>query len=73
MWCDVVCDTETSKMRRPWPRWAAAPQGKKEREREIKQASGTEPEGRISRKVVLTNPCKFLLILNYSIQDYVGI
>jgi len=39
----------------------------------IKQASGTEPEGKISRKVVLTNPCKYLLILNDSIQDYVDI
>ena len=39
----------------------------------IKQASGAEPEGRISTKVVLTNPCKYLLILNYSIQDYVSI
>ena len=39
----------------------------------IKQASGTEPEGRVSRKVVLTDPCKHLLILNYSIQDYAGV
>jgi len=27
----------------------------------IKPASGTEPEGRIFRKVVLTNPCKVLI------------
>ena len=30
LWCVVVCDLETSRMRRPWPpRWAAAPQGEK--------------------------------------------
>jgi len=28
LWCVVVCDLETSCMRRPRPLWAAAPQGK---------------------------------------------
>jgi hypothetical protein len=28
LWC-VVCDLEISWMRRPWPRWAGAPEGKK--------------------------------------------
>ena len=26
LWCVVVCDLETSRMRRSGPRWAAAPQ-----------------------------------------------
>ena len=26
MWCVVVCDLETSRMRRPWPKLATAPQ-----------------------------------------------
>ena len=27
LWCVVVCDLETSRMRRPWPALAAAPRG----------------------------------------------
>ena len=26
LWCVIVCDLETSRMRRPWPFWAAPPQ-----------------------------------------------
>jgi hypothetical protein len=29
LWCVTVCDLETSRMRRPWPRWAVAPGGNK--------------------------------------------
>ena len=29
LWCVVVCDQETSRMRRPYSRWAAAPHEKK--------------------------------------------
>jgi len=28
LWCVVMCDLETSRMRRPWPLWAAAPEKK---------------------------------------------
>jgi len=26
LWCVIVCDLETSRMRRLWPAWVAAPQ-----------------------------------------------
>jgi len=28
LWCVVVCDLETSRMRRPWPHWAQGTTGK---------------------------------------------
>ena len=41
LWCVVVCDQETSKMRRPWPAWGHSTTGKKNKNSFLLEAEST--------------------------------